>query len=212
MASPRVIHLFLVRHGASVGSHTDHYYGQTDLPLSPQGLRQAEALSRRLAGETLDAIFSSDLERARRCAEIIALPHGLAVQATPALREASFGRLEGLSFEEMSQRHPGLYHPWQEGAWALRPPGGESMADVARRVGAFLDEVLVGWGGRSLLVVTHGGTLRALFCHLLGLGLDCIWRWQFDLASLSRVTLFDRVPVVFALNDTCHLAEAGNDR
>lgn len=205
MAEPQVTRLLLVRHGASVGSHTGRYHGQADLPLSSLGVRQAEALALRLAGEALDGVFSSDLGRARHTAQIIALSHGRGVYSTPALREASFGSLEGLSFEEMSRHHPAFYHPWEEGAWEQRPPDGESMADVAHRARPFLDEILEERCGQGLLLVSHGGTLRVLLCHLLGLGLDYAWRWQFDLASLSRVTLYDEAPVVFLLNDTSHL-------
>ena len=82
---------------------------------------------------------------------------------------------------------------------------------MAERAIPFLDELVASEGGQGVAVVSHGGTLRVLLCHLLGLGLEHAWRWQFDLGSLSRVNLYDGTPVVLLLNDTCHL-EGEDDR
>ncbi|MBI4759502.1 MAG: histidine phosphatase family protein, partial [Chloroflexi bacterium] len=98
--------LLLVRHGETDWNAEERYQGTTDVPLSAQGRAQAQALTSRMAGEVLDAIYASDLQRAWQTAEVIAAPHGLPVRPEPRLREIDFGAWEGLTFDEIRQRRP----------------------------------------------------------------------------------------------------------
>jgi broad specificity phosphatase PhoE len=89
--------IYLLRHGEVQGAETRRFIGHLDVPLSPVGERQCTIQAARLRGVRLAALFSSDLTRARRSAEIIGAPHGLAPTIVPALREMDMGRWDGLT-------------------------------------------------------------------------------------------------------------------
>jgi alpha-ribazole phosphatase len=161
--------IYLLRHGEVVGAETRRFIGHLDVPLSPVGERQCEAQAARLRGVELAAVFSSDLARSRRSAQIIGGPHGLAPTAVPALREMAMGRWDGLTAAEIRAREPEAFASWMARVGELPFPGGESVPDlVARAVPAF-EAIAAAHAGRAIAIVAHGGTNRALLCHIFGL-------------------------------------------
>jgi len=165
---------------------------------------QAERLRERLSRERLDAIYCSDLQRARRTAQIAASAHGLGVAACPELRELDFGELEGAIFESISERNPALAQAWLERSLTLAMPGGESLPQLAQRVGRFAPR-LNNHDGQTVLIVAHSGSLRALVCHLLGLGLEHWWQLRMEPASLTIVETYPQGALLRLVNDVCHL-------
>ena len=107
--------LLMMRHGATANNAEARYTGQSDVPLSPLGERQVEALARALADARPDAIVSSDLLRARSTAAAIVRYHKVPVLLDPDLREISMGAWEGLTYAEALGRDPGLVAAWQSG-------------------------------------------------------------------------------------------------
>ena len=136
-----VLTLVLTRHGMTARSVPEQHLGQRmDVPLSSTGLRQAHALARRLHDVGFDRIVTSPLVRARETAEIVAI--GRPVIGDPRLTEMDYGEWEGHTYPEVRALHPGFRGKWESDPATLRCPGGESGNDVARRVGAFLRDVL----------------------------------------------------------------------
>jgi len=119
--------LILIRHGLTIWNHEFRYQGHTDIELSEEGVKQAQALQKRLAGEKLDAIYSSDLSRAVQTASIIAKPHRLELITDSRLREVNFGVWEGLNFKEIESRYPDLLKTWLEAPHNLEIPQGETF-------------------------------------------------------------------------------------
>lgn len=195
----------LVRHGETTWNAEGRYQGQTDVPLSGVGRWQARMLARRLAREDIDVIYASDLRRAWGTAEVIAATHGLPVRAEPRLREIGFGAWEGLTNREIEERAPEALAVWHDDPLNTAAPGGETLAQVAERVGSALDDITEGHSDETVLVVAHGGTLRLLLC--LGLRVSPAIHWQFrlDVASLSEVDIYEEGAIVNSLNDTSHL-------
>ncbi|HLI87072.1 MAG TPA: alpha-ribazole phosphatase [Ktedonobacteraceae bacterium] len=184
--------LWLVRHGVTRWNIEQRFCGQSDIPLAPRGRVQARWLARRLQSERIAAIYSSDLQRARETAEIIAQrqPGMAPVTISPCWREINFGAWEGLSYEQIArnfEQHAGFFSDPQHCA----TPGGESLADVLRRVNRGLSEIAA--NARTtrgdVVVVSHGGTLRALLCRALGMPLDRQWQLRLDPGSLSAIDL-----------------------
>ena len=103
--------LLLVRHGKTKLNSTERFWGQTDVELSAEGIRQAERLRDRLAAQKIDSIYASNLRRALLTAEIIASRHQLQITSCAELSEINFGYVEGLKFEEISQLYPELRLP-----------------------------------------------------------------------------------------------------
>jgi broad specificity phosphatase PhoE len=196
--------VLLIRHGETDWNRDGRWQGQTDVPLSDAGLRQAHAVADRLAGWPITAVYSSDLQRAAATAEVVAGRHGLEPLLLSELREGSAGEFEGLRWLSLAERQPALMESIRQGSQA--PPGGESALELANRAVPALERIVMAHQGETAAVVTHGGTLRALIGHLLGVPLDR--RRTLGVGGnggLTVVEFYDEWPSLRLLNDTCHL-------
>lgn len=162
-AVPPPTRLALVRHGQSTWNALGRWQGQADPPLSPLGEEQAAEAARRLREAGVTGVVTSDLARARRTGEIVADALGAGpVMVVPELREYDVGHWSGLTKPEIEQRWPGQQAEWFSGRLPTTP-GGEGRAHFDRRVMAAVLELAAGSEpGAVLVVVTHGGVIRAL--------------------------------------------------
>lgn len=197
--------LLLARHGETAWNASRRYQGQMDVPLHETGRNQADALANRLSGESIGAIYASDLQRAWETATAVAAFHDLPVQADPRLREIAFGDWEGLTSEQIRERDPESLKAWYDDPLHASPPGGETLDQVARRAGAALAEMTANNPGKTVLTVAHGGILRVLLCLALEISPAAGWRFRFGLASLSEVSVAETGTTLNLLNDTTHL-------
>jgi broad specificity phosphatase PhoE len=196
----------LLRHGATPLSAERRFAGRGDIPLTDEGRRQAAAAAARLRERGgLDVIVTSPLRRARRTAEAVAEASGAPLVVDDDLVEADFGTWEGLSFAEASAKSPEEMTAWLGSADAA-PPGGESFADVARRVLRALDRLLEAYPERTVVLVSHVTPIKTLLCRALLAPPAALFRIHLDVASLSRVDWFaDGPALVRSMNDTAHL-------
>jgi probable phosphoglycerate mutase len=156
--------LLLVRHGQTEWNAAGRMQGQTPhVPLTELGHAQSAAAARELAGLAPGALISSDLLRARQTAEHCARATGLPVATTPALREQGYGVLEGRPSRELWD-----VVDWTDPHWAAE--GGESLAQLHARVGAYLEELRAEPPAGVVALVTHGDTIRAAQAVAAGLG------------------------------------------
>ena len=197
--------LLLVRHGDTELNSAERYWGHSDVKLSTAGFRQAERLRDHLATEKIDAIYSSDLQRASATAKLIASAHQLEIITSAELREINFGELEGLTFAEVSQLYPKVTRLWVERSPELKYPGGESIAKFSERVSKFLRRLEEHTEQETILIVAHSGVLRTLICLLLDIELQHRWQFRLDLASLSILGTHKQGAVLSLLNDVSHL-------
>ena len=197
--------LLLVRHGDTELNSRERYWGHTDIKLSEAGLRQAEKLRDRLATEKIDVIYSSELQRASETAKIIASRHQLDVTTCAELRETNFGKIEGLTFDEVSRLYPELTKLWVNWSLQLKFPDGESVDELNSRVSKFLDRLKKHAPDETILIVAHAGPLRLLVCRLLGIELQHWRQIRINLASLSIVETYPQGAVLSLLNDVSHL-------
>jgi probable phosphoglycerate mutase len=147
--------IILARHGETDWNRERRWQGQADQPLNAAGLEQAEALAARLADEPIAAVYSSDLARAHETARVVARRLGLDVVAIPALRERGVGSWEGLQDVEVDRRFPGVHSP----------PDGETGDAMKRRVLESLEAIAASHPGRTVLVISHGGPIKAALRH-----------------------------------------------
>ncbi len=204
-----MVKIFLARHGDTAENSRQRYWGSTDVPLSEAGREQADRLAERLRNEPLEAVYSSDLQRAVFTAETIADRHRLKVETCPELREIDFGEIEGLTFSEIDRRYPEVADTWRSRQSGLSYPGGESLAGFNNRVVNFLRRLDKLPPEANILVVAHSGTLRTLGCRLLGLNAECRWQFQLDLASLSIIDVYPEGSIISRWNDISHLRHVG---
>jgi broad specificity phosphatase PhoE len=154
--------LFLARHGETDWNRELRIQGSSDIALNQLGREQAWALADELAEVALDAIYSSDLSRARETAEAVAARHRLEVRLDPRLRERAFGSWEGLTREDIVALGNGARHD------------GESDDEVRERVLEAVQAIADAHPGEHVLVVAHGGALNTLWHHAVG---ERVERW-----------------------------------
>ncbi|MHB8641805.1 MAG: histidine phosphatase family protein [Gaiellaceae bacterium] len=150
----------LVRHGETDWNRERRFQGHADEPLNELGREQARDLAHELARERIDAIYSSDLARARETAEIVAERVGVPVVTDPALREIDVGEWQGLTWPEIEQRFPEGTRNWHERGWGWEQ--GESYEDLDARVVTRLREIAAAHPDERICVVGHGGTIRVV--------------------------------------------------
>jgi broad specificity phosphatase PhoE len=168
--------ILLARHGESDWNRTRRWQGHADRPLTDLGRRQARELAARLASTELDAVYSSDLKRARETAEIVASGRGLAVHELPALREVDVGSWSGLTRDEAAERFPDAYKRWEEGGEGW--DDGETYEQLGDRIIGAVKRIAADHPGERVLVVTHGGSIRAIHADALGLDIHTYRRIQ----------------------------------
>jgi len=200
-----LLRIILVRHGETEWNHQRRYQGHRDLPLSPAGRWQAERVAQRLATQRLQAVYASDLQRARQTAEAIARPHGLPVLTRPGLREMDFGEWEGYTHAELLERYPDLLPRWVNEVTSVRVPGGETLHEVQARVMKEWDEITAAHPEGTLAVVAHGGTIRVLLLSLRGEPLSAFWDLVIGPASISVVQGEEGYFRAVTSNDCAHL-------
>lgn len=159
--------LWLVRHGQSVWNASGRWQGQADPPLSQLGHHQAALLADRLIKVGPAAIYASDLQRAAQTAGPLAEALGLTVEPRAELREIDIGGWAGKTFDEIVAAFPEEVAAWHAGEDVARG-GGEYFADLTRRAVGFVDELATRHDGDDVVAVTHGGWIRAVLCHVLG--------------------------------------------
>ena len=198
--------LILVRHGETDWNKARRYQGHTDLELNDIGVWQAERLRERLAEDGIDVVCSSDLRRALATAQVIASNRGLKVIPCKSLREIDFGEFEGMTFEEIQSRYP----DWVPTNFDFSAHQGESLDELASRVGSFISNLAEGYSDeKTVLVVSHGGTLRIMLCLLIGISTERWWQIRLDSASITIIEGKVGEAVLRLLNDTCHLEDEG---
>ncbi|NPV28300.1 MAG: alpha-ribazole phosphatase [Firmicutes bacterium] len=197
--------VLLVRHGQTVWNHDARYQGHTDIELSEVGLKQARLLAQRLAREPVQAVYASDLKRAYETARILAIPHQLEVQTISSLREINFGAWEGLTFEEIKTRFKELADRWYTTPAEIQIPQGETFAQLKERAYRTVLELVKKHDPGAFIIVTHGGTIRAIICALLDIDLNHAFRIRQDNGALNIIEYHQNRGILCLLNDTHHL-------
>ncbi|MBF0516231.1 MAG: histidine phosphatase family protein [Nitrospirae bacterium] len=206
--------VYLIRHGQTVDAHERRYKGHIDVPLSQEGIRQAQRMSMFL--KSLDArtglpplhcIYCSDLSRAVKTAEAVAQPFGITPVVHSGLRERHFGKWEGMTFDEIKAAYPDEFKNWAADPLNFSPVGGESTMDVSLRLMPVFYGIVNSHKNETIALVAHGGVNRVALCHILGIPLSHIFRVEQDFIALNIIEFYDGVPVVKLMNfvpELCH--------
>jgi alpha-ribazole phosphatase len=192
--------LVLLRHAETDESARGRCYGRLDVGLSAEGRRRSEELGAALEAAPLAAVYSSPLSRALETAAAVASPHGLAPVVDDGLAEIDFGELEGLAYEEIQAGWAELYRDWMERPAQVTFPGGESYADLRRRVLSALAGIRRRHEGDSVVVVAHGGVVRVVLADVLELTDGAIFRFGLDCGGVTVVDWVDGGASVRAVN------------
>lgn len=192
--------IVLVRHAEPDPAVRGRCYGALDVGLSPEGRRQARVLAEALEGVSLQTVYASPRRRALETAYPLAAARGLTPVVDEDLRELDFGELEGMTYDEISTRHPTLYAAWMQRPTGVRFPGGESYADLHRRVSRALAQLRARHPGDAIAVVAHGGVNRVVLAEALALPREAVFRLGQAPGAISVVDWVADVPLVQLFN------------
>lgn len=187
-----------MRHAAV--AEAGSFLGQRDVALSAVGRRQLRCLGPKLSKYEIQAIYSSDLQRARSTAVAAARKLGLDVEIRKGLREMRFGSWEGLSWRQIVRRFPGLARRWQQRFPYQVVAGAERFEQFSRRVKRVLRDIVSRNIGRCVLVVTHAGVIRAALASALGIPARSAFRLEQDSCAVNVVEYFDKGAMVRCIN------------
>jgi alpha-ribazole phosphatase len=191
--------LILIRHCQSQDAG-ERYIGRTDTPLTEQGREQAKEVCRQLERLPVERVYSSPALRARETLRpLLTQDPSRQVFVLPELQEIDFGKWEGLSFGEIQAQSPELVTEWASGLRDFAFPEGESLEGFWQRVCQVGERLLAGEEKR-VAVVTHGGVIRCLLCHYLGLPPEKHRSFQVDLGSLTTLAFSEGFAVLKGLN------------
>ncbi|MDR1943245.1 MAG: histidine phosphatase family protein [Synergistaceae bacterium] len=183
------LRIFLLRHGKpAFPDERSYIYGQTDFPLSPLGVKQAETLGRALSDIPMGRVVSSDLVRASRTAEIVA---GLqreklcSVEIDASLREINMGEWDGLTKDDIAEEYVDIFRARGADIVNIAPPGGETFIELQERGSAAFRRIAADSKGLgNILIVAHGALLWSIVSKLFDIPLRDIFRFGLDFCAL----------------------------
>ncbi len=195
--------LYVIRHGQVVDHHEFRYNGHSDVDITLLGVKQMNNLAEMLGdgAHPIEAVYSSDLQRAYKGAGIIASRLGLTPERVDAFRELHLGRWEGLTRDEAVEKFPDEAHFTFMDLANDKIKGGESLPDLKERVLPAVDNIIETNRGKAVCLVLHGGVNRVILCEAMGLSIENFFRIEQDYGCLNVIDYFDDgIKVVKLLN------------
>ncbi|KPJ55849.1 MAG: hypothetical protein AMJ42_06125 [Deltaproteobacteria bacterium DG_8] len=192
--------LFLVRHGETTVSSEFRYIGHMDVDITEKGIVQMNKLKERFKNEEIKGLFSSDLSRTIKGAEIIARCHPIEPKACSEFREINLGIWEGLTRDEIMKRYPQEYQQRLQDLAHFCIRGGESFKDLQLRVMKKLLSILNELKGKNIVLVAHGGVNRVILFDALNLDLQQLTRIDQAYGCLNIIDYYENGPVVKLVN------------
>jgi len=202
--------VFLLRHGETAWNVDSRIQGQLDIPLNATGVWQAEQLGKSLAGEGIEAIYSSDLSRAFVTASAVSRQTGVAVVTDVGLRERGFGHFEGATFKEIEERWPEDARRWRQRDPEFGPTGGENLIVFFDRCLEAATRLASLHPGGVIALVAHGGVLDCLYRAATRQALAAPRTWQLGNAAVNRLLFSDGGFSLVGWNDGAHLERAAD--
>lgn len=203
--------IIAIRHGETAWNVDSRLQGHLDIPLNDVGLWQARQAALALADEPIDAIYSSDLQRAWVTARAIAETTQAPLTAHQGLRERSFGVLQGHTFEELEAKEPEQAYRWRKRDPAFAPEGGESLIALRERITATTHALASQHVGGQIVLVAHGGVLDVLYRAATRQDIQAPRTWQLGNAAINRLLWTPDGLSLVGWADTQHLDNAVRD-
>lgn len=200
-----------LRHGETAWNVATRIQGQLDIGLNANGREQARRVAAALVDARLDAVYASDLARARDTGAAVAREARLTLQTDAALRERAFGVFEGLTFAEIESLYPDEARRWRQRDAGFGPAGGETLAVFYQRAVGAVAALASRHRGQHIAIVSHGGVLDALYRAATRVALDAPRTWQVGNASINRLLASDAGFVLVGWADDAHLEGAALD-
>lgn len=169
-------------------------YGQTDVDVAASFLQEAETSREKITHLALDAVFTSPLQRCVKLAHALGLAHAT---HDSRLKELHFGDWEMQAWDDLPREY---FDEWAQNYADMAPPNGETFSELQARGVAFINELLAQYDKGHVLVVTHGGMIRAMVAHVLNMQLKGLFRIDVDYGSVTQLDFSEQVPKVTYVN------------
>jgi broad specificity phosphatase PhoE len=183
--------VYLMRHGEVANNGERRYNGHIDIDITLKGVEQMHRLAGLLERKGIVAVYSSDLIRSMKGAEIISRRVGVSSTPLRELRERSVGAWEGLTANEIKSGFPEQYAAWREDLLNYRPPGGECLVDVSARTLPVYKRLVESHPEQKVAILLHGGVNRIILADALGMDLMNLFRIEQDFGALNIIDYHD---------------------
>lgn len=201
-----MIRLILVRHAITTCNEGGNLSGQIDSTLSEKGKLQVEQLTCYLKDENIDEIYTTPFSRTKDTMEKLAQIKSIEINETDKFNEIDFGEFDGLSFDIIKRDYPEEFEKMIKEGSEYTYPKGESLIDTFDRVSKELENILKDKDNKTILICSHGGTIRNILSYLISKDYKYHWNFKIDNASVSVVEVENDFAVINKLNDTSFLA------
>lgn len=200
-----MIKLILVRHGTTICNEGGALSGLTDSILSEKGKLQASKLADYLKDKNIDKIYATPFSRTKETVDRLSRVKNIQIEERCQLNEINFGDFEGLPFKSIEEKYPEEVKKMINEGFKYKYPNGESLEDTFMRVKTELKKIMSDNENSTVLICSHGGTIRNIISYLLCDDYKYHWNFRVDNGSITEIEVENNFAVINKLNDTTYL-------
>ena len=197
-----MVKLILVRHALTVDNQKSRLSGHIDSSISEEGKEQIDKITNYLKDFDIDKIYTTTSSRTKDTVKKLSELKSIEIIEKESLKEISFGDFEGLTFDEIKDKYPKEFQDMIEKGYEYKYPNGESLIDSYHRVCIELDNIISNNDNRTILICSHGGTIRNIITYLISNSYKYHWNFKIDNGSVTILEVQDGFTVITAMNNT----------
>ena len=197
-----MVKLILVRHALTVDNQKSRLSGHIDSSISEEGKEQIDKITNYLKDFDIDKIYTTTSSRTKDTVKKLSELKSIEIIEKESLKEISFGDFEGLTFDEIKDKYPKEFQDMIEKGYEYKYPNGESLIDSYNRVCIELDNIISNNDDRTILICSHGGTIRNIITYLISNSYKYHWNFKIDNGSVTILVVQDGFTVITAMNNT----------
>lgn len=197
-----MVKLILVRHALTVDNQKSRLSGHIDSSISEEGKEQIDKITNYLKDFDIDKIYTTTSSRTKDTVKKLSELKSIEIIEKESLKEISFGDFEGLTFDEIKDKYPKEFQDMIEKGYEYKYPNGESLIDSYNRVCIELDNIISNNDDRTILICSHGGTIRNIITYLISNSYEYHWNFKIDNGSVTILEVQDGFTVITAMNNT----------
>lgn len=197
-----MVKLILVRHALTVDNQKSRLSGHIDSSISEEGKEQIDKITNYLKDFDIDKIYTTTSSRTKDTVKKLSELKSIEIIEKESLKEISFGDFEGLTFDEIKDKYPKEFQDMIEKGYEYKYPNGESLIDSYNRVCIELDNIISNNDNRTILICSHGGTIRNIITYLISNSYKYHWNFKIDNGSVTILEVQDGFTVITSMNNT----------
>lgn len=197
-----MVKLILVRHALTVDNQESRLSGHIDSSVSEEGKEQIDKITNYLKDFDIDKIYTTTSSRTKDTVKKLSELKSIEIIEKESLKEISFGDFEGLTFDEIKDKYPKEFQDMIEKGYEYKYPNGESLIDSYNRVCTELDNIISDCDNQTILICSHGGTIRNIITYLISNSYKYHWNFKIDNGSVTILEIQDGFTVITTMNNT----------